>query len=148
MRSSPCNFPLLWLSGYELSPQYLAQFHIPSSPAHCSLLICVCVPRLQGNNPTVTNSGGSSSAPKFTLAARLSSAVKEAWGGQTCSEIYRVLNVVYTQTWNYLSVWVEKGAKQHYSNHLGWCQRTPSCLFAVSGWFLRDSVKNVTQEKI
>lgn len=48
------------------------------------------------NNPIITNRSCPSSAPKFTLAVRLSSAVKGALGGQTCSEIYSMLNVVYT----------------------------------------------------
>lgn len=88
------------------------------------------------NNPTITNTNSPSSAPKFTLAVRPSSAVKGAWGGQTCSEIYSMLNVFCTQTWNYLSVWVETGAKQYYSNHLGWCQKAVSCLFSLPSFWL------------
>lgn len=111
-------------------------FYSISFPFLPSLLYPSRVSSLLENNPTITNRSSPSSAPKFTLAVRLSSAVKGAWGGQTYSEIYSMLNVVCTQTWNYLSVWVETGAKQYYSNHLGWCQRTPSCLFSLLSFWL------------
>lgn len=99
-------------------------FTLLPPPARCTLShLCFGASPLLENNPTITNRSSPSSAPKFTLAVRLSSAVKGARGGQTRSEIHSMLNVVYTQSWNYLSVWVEMGAERYYSNHLGWCQR-------------------------
>lgn len=105
----------------------LANFSFLALPAIPSPSV-LSVSSLRENNPTITSRNSPTSAPKFTPDVKLSSAVKGASGGQTCSGKYSLANVVYIQTWNYLSVWFGKGAEQHYSNHLGWCQRTPVSL--------------------
>lgn len=95
------NFPDSFQQKFVLLPP-LPAINVPSVFSVCSLL---------ENNITITNGSSPSSAPKFTLAVRLSSAVKGARGGQMCSEIYGMLNVVGTQTRNYLSVWVRNGSQ-------------------------------------
>ena len=130
----PSSVPFrMWTLSAVFNSNPILPPSLPRMPHHLSSVVGVSL--LLGNNPTSTNTSSPVSAGAIICRERGTARTNAFQRYTECT------NVVYTQTWNYLSVWDERGAEQYYSNHLGWCYGAAFCPCSLlSSWLVSESL--------